>query len=48
MRLYHLAADPHEMNDLANDPQYAEKKKQLLAQLRKLQVSLDDSLALPD
>ncbi len=48
MRLYHLAADPHEMNDLANDPQYADKKKQLLAQLRKLQVSLDDSLVLPD
>jgi arylsulfatase A-like enzyme len=45
-RLYHLAADPQEMKDLANDPKQATKKKELFDRLRDLQREFADPLDL--
>jgi choline-sulfatase len=45
-RLYHLAEDPQEMKDLANDPAQADRKRALFAKLRGLQKDLDDTLDL--
>jgi arylsulfatase A-like enzyme len=45
-RLYHLARDPMERNDLASDPKHATTKKQLFAQLLRLQEELGDTLDL--
>jgi choline-sulfatase len=46
VRLFHLAADPHEMNDLATDPAMAGRIKVLYANLRELQASHADKLDL--
>jgi len=46
MRLYHLAADPDEMNDLADSPAHALKKQDLFKQLLALQKELEDPLDL--
>jgi choline-sulfatase len=45
-RLYHVAVDPQEMHDLANDPNQAARKKQLFALLVKLQHGFEDPLDL--
>lgn len=45
-RLYHLAEDPAERADLADDPAHAERKKALFARLRELQREFDDPLDL--
>jgi len=45
-RLYHVAADPQEMTDLAVDPAEAPRKKQLFARLVALQRQFDDPLDL--
>jgi arylsulfatase A-like enzyme len=46
LRLYHVAADPHEMRDLAADPQHARRMADLLDRLVRLQAALGDSLNL--
>jgi arylsulfatase A-like enzyme len=46
VRLYHVAEDPLETNDLADDPKYAAKKQELIARLLKLQSEMDDTLDL--
>ena len=46
IRLYHVAEDPWEMNDLADRPDMRPVVKQLFAALRKKQEELDDSLDL--
>ncbi|MEM7373284.1 MAG: sulfatase-like hydrolase/transferase [Bacteroidota bacterium] len=46
LRLFDLTKDPKEMNDLAEDPAYAEKVQQLLAELRQLQEEFGDQLDL--
>lgn len=43
-RLYHLADDPLEMKDLANDPAQAARIKTLTAEFRRLQKVTNDSL----
>ena len=45
-RLYHVAADAQEMNDLASDPAQAERKQQLFARLVALQRQFGDPLDL--
>lgn len=45
-RLYHLAADPQEMHDLAGDPATLGRQKALFAELRKLQPQFGDTLDL--
>jgi choline-sulfatase len=45
-RLYHVAEDPMEKNDLANDPSMAGKKRDLFARLLELQKDLGDPLDL--
>ncbi|MEE2885910.1 MAG: sulfatase-like hydrolase/transferase [Planctomycetota bacterium] len=45
-RLYDLAADPHEMEDLAGREQYGPLMKELFAELLKLQPSTGDELDL--
>ena len=45
-RLYHIAEDPLEKNDLAADPSMAEKKRALFTRLLELQKELGDSLDL--
>ena len=35
--MYNLADDPRERNNLANDPAYAEKKKELEDELKRLE-----------
>ena len=47
-RLYHLAADPEEMHDLAADPAHAERRTALFQRLLKLQKELDDTLDLSE
>jgi len=42
--LYNLKKDPLEMHDLAGDPQYADKIKELKAKLQKLEKELADPL----
>ncbi|MDY0167009.1 MAG: sulfatase-like hydrolase/transferase [Thermoguttaceae bacterium] len=46
VRLYHVAADPLEINDLAADPAQTERVKQLFARLLALQKEFDDPLDL--
>lgn len=46
LRLYHLTDDPQEMQDLAADPQQAERKSALFARLLALQKELGDKLDL--
>jgi arylsulfatase A-like enzyme len=46
LRLYHLAADPGEMNDLATAPEHAERREKLFQRLLGLQRALDDKLDL--
>jgi arylsulfatase A-like enzyme len=46
MRLYDVANDPQEMNDLAADLQYREKVNLLFKELLKLQEQMDDPLDL--
>ncbi|MCM2371261.1 sulfatase-like hydrolase/transferase [Aporhodopirellula aestuarii] len=41
-RLYHLADDPHEMNDLAANPELAPKLNELLAALTSLSDEMND------
>ncbi len=45
-RLYHLAKDPEEMIDLANDAAYLARKQELFGELLSLQASLEDRLDL--
>jgi choline-sulfatase len=45
-RLYHLSRDPEEMTDLANRPEHAARKRELLQQLTRLQKQLGDTLEL--
>ncbi len=45
-RLYHLADDPLEQTDLADDPAQTERTKALFAKLRELQIEFDDPLDL--
>lgn len=44
--LFDLNKDPDEMNDLSDDPQYAEKLKSLFDELIQLQKEMDDELDL--
>ncbi len=46
MRLYDLTNDPFEMNDLANQPEFSEKKQQLFSRLLDLQKEMEDPLDL--
>lgn len=46
MRLYDLTKDPFELNDITDDPGYAETKVNLYRRLIKLQKEMDDSLDL--
>ncbi len=47
-RLYHVAADPQEMEDLASDPNHAARRSQLLDRLIALQREFEDPLELKD
>jgi arylsulfatase A-like enzyme len=47
-RLYNLAEDPGEMNDLAGDPAQAERLESMFESLVKLQVEMGDTLNLSD
>jgi arylsulfatase A-like enzyme len=47
-RLYHVAADPQELRDLATDPAQATRRRDLFARLQTLQRELGDSLDLSD
>jgi choline-sulfatase len=46
LRLYHLAEDPQEMQDLATKPEHAAKVKDLLQRLVKLSADLHDEVDL--
>jgi N-sulfoglucosamine sulfohydrolase len=46
LRLYHVAEDPHEERNLADDPRHAGRVESLLARLVALQESLGDDLDL--
>jgi choline-sulfatase len=46
VRLYHVAKDPHEMRDLAGDPQHAGTTRRLFDRLIELQRELGDALEL--
>lgn len=46
LRLYHLAEDPLEMNDLADDPQHAPRRAALFERLLTLQQGLNDDVDL--
>lgn len=48
LRLYHLAADPDEMTDLADKPEHAAVKRQLFQRLLKLNADLGDDLKLAE
>lgn len=48
LRLYNTAIDPDEMNDLADDPQYQPKIRQLARTLEGLQRQYGDTLSLAD
>jgi arylsulfatase A-like enzyme len=45
-RLYHLDADPDEMNDLSGKPEHAERRSALYQRLLAMQKELDDKLDL--
>jgi choline-sulfatase len=44
VRLYHLAQDPEEMRDLADDPGHQGVRRDLEERLRRLQLTMDDPL----
>ena len=46
--LYDLENDPEEINNLADDPEHAERVLQLFADLQELQQDMDDTLSLQD
>ncbi len=46
VRLYHVEEDPHELHDLAADPEQQPRIKRLFAELLRLQEQLDDRLDL--
>lgn len=46
VRLYHCSADPHELHDVADDPQNALIMDGLFLRLQKLQQENDDKLDL--
>ena len=46
--LFDLTADPLEMNDLSDKPQYAEKIRDLFEGLLRLQFQMEDPLDLLD
>lgn len=46
--LFDLEKDPHEMNDLADNPIYSEKVKTLFTELLELQKTMGDTLDLQD
>ncbi len=48
VRLYHLMKDPLEMSDLANDPQHAAVKADLLKRLIALSSELGDAVSVAD
>jgi arylsulfatase A-like enzyme len=45
-RLYNLQADPHEMSDLAKNPEYAPKLNELMADFKTLAKEMGDKLEL--
>ena len=45
--LYDLQADPHEFNNLANDPAYAKTRGRLITELKRWQKETQDPLADP-
>jgi arylsulfatase A-like enzyme len=45
-QLFHLKDDPHETKDLSDDPAHAEKAKEMLELLARLQKEYDDDLPL--
>ncbi len=45
-RLFHVREDPDEMKDLAGDPEYGAKRKELFERLLVQQKELDDTLDL--
>lgn len=46
--LFDLENDPHEMNDLSENPEYSKKVQTLFADLLKLQKEMDDTLSLQE
>lgn len=44
LRLFNTAKDPHEMHDLADNPEYAAKLKALKAEFKVLQKEMGDEL----
>jgi choline-sulfatase len=46
VRLYHVADDPHELSDLAGQPEQRARVLSLFAELQRLQAELDDPLDL--
>lgn len=48
VRLYHLAADPHQLRDLSSDPDQADRLDDLYQCLRRLQKELNDPLDLTE
>ncbi len=46
LRLYHLAEDPHECHDLADEPEHAQRIRNLFAELRRWQQETGDALDL--
>ncbi len=46
VRLFHVASDPHEMTDLANDPKYQPVIRKLFETFRQLQQETGDTLDL--
>ncbi|MEL7530001.1 MAG: sulfatase-like hydrolase/transferase [Bacteroidota bacterium] len=48
VRLFDLNADPHEMQDLSDQPEYKAKSKQMFGELMALQAQMEDTLDLAD
>ena len=48
IQLFDLQGDPHEWNDLSDDPRFAKTKARLFDALKQWQVETDDPLADPD
>ena len=44
LRLFNTAKDPHEMRDLAENPEHATKLKELKVELKELQQAMGDKL----
>ena len=45
--LYNLESDPHEMNNLFNDPSHRDRVRDLAARIRAWQVTTGDTAPLP-